>query len=645
MGNGIIDAFYSLGRNLNKVKGNASELETQEGVVSDKSPELTLDMDNEKLVRLTESWKRNWEGSDVYAEWSKNGEENEKYWKGKQYQKTVVAGKREYVDNVIFESLETYLPQTTRRNPDPTVDLARSEPQEKDFLTYCSDLQKTLAEIATELVLRLKLKKGARHSAIYLLAVGKLGWDLDRDIPTIKIIRPQRIILDAEATIDEDGYTGEFVGEHRKLAASTMLSMIESIGGEKDAAQIIKDLAKDKSGNEALATEIGFIEWWTDQYMCWTIDKHVLIKKKNPHWNYAKEAEPILGEDGLPQVDESGAPQLTEATSVENHFATPKKPYILLSVFNLGKQPVDDTSLMGQNLSGQDLVNKRARQIDKNADGMNGGIVVSLEKSGLTMQQAKGVTQAVRDGGVIAIPTGSALDAVNRISANSLPNDIYTQLQDTRIRIRDIFGTRGSSAAGLASEKTVRGKFQNQNLDTDRIGGGFSEYLEQFAGAAYGWFVQLLYVYDDKYSQAPNKPKVKVAVKEGSLLPKDSATLAAQAMELSSQGKISLIDLYKALDYPNPEEMAANVWLEANAPEIAFANDPRVMKAIQAQQEAAAPPQPEPKQPSESISYKDLPPEGKAQMAAKAGIDITPEAVVAKEAAEKIPTIPITNQQ
>ena len=57
-----------------------------------------------------------------------------------------------------------------------------------------------------------------------------------------------------------------------------------------------------------------------------------------------------------------------------------------MEIFNLGTQPVDDTSLIGQNLSNQDLVNKRLRQMDKNIDDMNGGVIVSLERSGMTKE-------------------------------------------------------------------------------------------------------------------------------------------------------------------------------------------------------------------------------------------------------------------
>ena len=618
----ILDAFFSLGKSLNKTKGKNNETETEQGVVSDKFPELKLDTPNEDLLKLTSKWQKSWLESDVYSDWKTKTEQNEDYWKGKQHDQPKTDKQRPLIDNVIFESLETYLPQVTRRNPDPMVTLRRTEKQTPENLAFASELQKELGEIADEVVLRLKLKKSARHWAIYLLGALKPGWDLNKDIPTVKVIRAKKLILDPEATIDEDGYTGEYIGEHRKLPASDILSILEAIGGEDEGIKKIKELAVGKDNTPALSTEIGFIEWWTSQYMCWTLgDDKVLMKKKNPHWNYDTKKEAPYNEQGEPQLDEQGQPTMEDVMGI-NHFSVPKIPFVLLSVFNLGKQPIDETSLIGQNLASQDLVNKRLKQIDKNADSMNGGMVVSLERSGLTQPQAKAVTEALRRGGTITIPAGSVTDAIARISAPALPNDIYLQLQDTRTRMRDIFGTRGSSAAGLATEDTVRGKLQNRMLDTDRIGGGFSEYLEQMADSIYNWFVQLLYVYDERYAGSA-KPKVRISVKEGSLLPKDSTTLANQAIELAGQNRMSMIDLYKALDYPNPEEMAANVWLEANAPEILFTNDPRIQQVIKARQSAST----EKKPPSESINFKDLTPDSKKQMLAKVGIDADPEAI------------------
>ena len=44
------------------------------------------------------------------------------------------------------------------------------------------------------------------------------------------------------------------------------------------------------------------------------------------------------------------------------------------------------------------------------------------------------------------------------------------------------------------------------------------------------------------------------------------------------------------------------------------------------------------KPPSESINFKDLPPDGKAQMADQAGIKLAPDAIAAHDAAQKEPT-------
>jgi len=647
----ILQAYYSLGKKVNKLTGRDSS-ENEEGIVSDKIPELELTTDNQEIVKITTKWNKKWTDSEVYGRWQKESKENENYWLGKHFTRPEVDTRRAMVDNAIFEALETYLPQVTRRNPDPMVTLkSKQDQQDPQAQEWAKDLQTKLGEIADEVVLRLKLKKQARHWAIYLLGMIKVGWDLDKNLPSIKVIRANKLILDPDGTVDEDGYTGEYIGEHRKMKAGKMLEILKEVG-EEGAVKTIQKMVDTDEG-----TEIGFIEWWTNDATYWTMEDEVLLKKKNLHWNWdttsktSVPGEPLVNEEtGEPMLHpETGEQMMGPSTEEEttqkgiNHFKTPKIPYIPLSVFNLGKSPIDDTSLIGQNLSNQDIVNKRNKQIDKNADSMNGAVAVSLERAGLTKDQAAGVTKAIQKGGTIAIPSGSVQDAVARLSAPGLPADVYNNLMDVRNRIKDIFGTRGSSAAGLESDTTVRGKIMNRTLDSDRIGGGFSEYLEQSADMVFNWCVQLLYVYDEEYANGQPKPLVGISIKEGSLLPKDSTTIANQAIELSNGGKMSLIDLYKRLDYPNPEELAANVWLEVNAPEMLYGNDPRVQQAIQAKQAAAQAANSEPpKPPSMSISFKDLPPEGQAQMAKQAGIELHPEAIAAHEEFKKQQTTPPT---
>jgi hypothetical protein len=314
------------------------------------------------------------------------------------------------------------------------------------------------------------------------------------------------------------------------------------------------------------------------------MEEKVLLKIKKQHWNYDSTSDSVA-------VDDYGneTPTQEEVVGV-NHLPVPTMPYEFLVVYNLGDQPMDRTSLMGQNLANQDRINKRNKQIDENADNMNGGLVVSIARSGLTESQAKNAASALRKGGIIAIPDGNPQEAIYRPNTPGLPADVYNDLVDTRERMRDIFGTRGSSAAGIQSESTVRGKILSRTMDTDRIGGGVSEYLEQFADRIYNQMYQMLLVYDADFIVVGGGqvPKVRISVKEGSLLPKDSTTIANQAIDLATAGKMSPLDMYKRLEYPNPEELAANVWLEANAPEILFREDPRIMEAMQMKAQAAA---------------------------------------------------------
>ena len=656
----LLDAFYSLGANVNKRRGDEGR-ENAEGVIGIRLPELELDKSDEDLVKLADTWERTWNESDVKQKWEQAGEENEKYWKGEHFNRPSADKSRAMVDNVIFEGLETYLPQVTRRNPEPMVVLAACEETDQAKQDFAHAIQLELGEIADEVKLRLKLKGAARHQSIRLLGAIKLGWDLDNDRPAVKVVRPQRLILDPEAATDEDGYTGDRLGEHKRLPAWKIVALIEKDEKQKDNVEyIMNELAKGD-----MATMIGFVEWWTVDSMFWKCGSRVLLKRKNPHWNYDEElTSAVTGESeqgvGIEQPMETPqeAPELPQGTPVApilpqadatapqeprkgvNHFKSRRMPYVLLSIFNLGKQPVDATSLMGQNLANQDLINKRNKQIDRNADNANSGMVVSLERSGLTKDQATRVADAIRKGGVVTIPAGNPQEAVYKPPQGEIPLYVYNQLVDTRQRIRDIWGTRGSSPAGIESETTVRGKIISRGLDTDRIGGGISEYLEQMADDIYNWVVQLLYVYDDRFQEqfasGVVPPRLKISVKEGSLLPKDSASIANQAIELSTAGKMSLIDLYKRLDYPNPEQLATNVWLEVNAPELLFANDERVQQVMQQRQQVAqAGAAAEKKPPSTSISFKDLPPVGQVQLAEQAGIVLDAEGIAAHAGANK----------
>lgn len=552
--------FFSLDQNINKVKDVDREL--QEGVISDFEPALKLEMSDEELIKLSRQWNDTWEKY-YKTKLKPRQDRSESYWMGRPRDlkdELILVQDKPSSDNLIFEALETFLPQATQRNPEPTT---IADNTEEGFM-LSDKVNKMLVFQADRLRLKLKGKKATRHWALYFLAVAKIGFSgRTNDIDT-KIIRPQKMILDPEAEIDDDGnYTGEYIGERREDTAENLAQRFPS------KKEFIKRIAKGKMG-----TTIGYIEWWTDQALFWTLKDKVLDKVKNPHWNY--DEEDTIEVKVVDEFGEISTEIQDRAVPGDNHFEYPKKPYVFLSVFNIGTRPHDNTSLIEQNIPQQDTINKRERQIDENVDNMNGGWVVSLQNAGMTKEQAGGIARVLQKGGVAAIPSGAPRSAIERIVGSGLPADVFNDKQDARNELRGIFGITGLTPQGTQQESTVRGKIITKGQDSTRIGGGVTEYLEQWYDSIFNWWVQMFYVYYDEAKSIPvlgadggrewielsnNEldKRLTVSVKEGSLIPKDELTRRNEAIDLWTSGALDPLNLFKALDHPNPREAVENL--------------------------------------------------------------------------------------
>lgn len=606
----LLQGFYTLGSPQNKVNDLN---ESNDSIVSELLPELELSMTDDELIGLKRDWIRAWEPYN--KEILRKQEDNEKYWMGSHFNPG--EEKRPAIDNLIFESLETFLPIASRPKLDPMV-----ESDNSDIGNQIADkVRKMLGFLSDTLTFNLKMKQVVRYWALYLLGVMKVGWSMKENDITCQAIRPQKLILDPKATINECEYDGYYIGEYLEDMASDLILRFPK------KAQFITDKVKNKMG-----TTLQYILWTTDEYVFWTLEDEVLAKNKNPHWNY---------ETTQSQTDDMGT-QSHSVTPGKNHFKNKKKPYIFLSFFNLGKHPHDDTNLIQQNIPLQDMVNKRLMQMDKNADNANGGLALSGDA--FTEEQAAKAAKAKRKGGVIWVPTGPIANAVANLPGEQLPNFIYQALIDYRSELRNIFGIRGSSPQGLSGERTVRGKMFMQQQDQSRIGGGLSSMLEEFADVTLNWFVQLMYVYYDEphvatilgdanakeYVELSNKDltsQLLIGVKEGSMIPSDPESKRQEAMQLWAEKAIDPITFFSRLDFPNPKESAKNLYLWLSDPVQLFPD----LAQAQAQNK-----QPEDK-PHVTINYKDVEdPSAKAQLLSEAGIHVEPTALAVSGMKNKI---------
>jgi len=208
---------------------------------------------------------------------------------------------------------------------------------------------------------------------------------------------------------------------------------------------------------------------------------------------------------------------------------------------------------------------------------MNNGLVVS---SDFTESQAASAASALRKGQAIRATTKDVNGAVKVLESPPIPAQVFEQQKSSEQELEDIFGISGSSPSGIDNEDTVRGKIMVNQMDSSRIGGGITEYLEQVADSVYNFWVQMMFVHytDPHYfiTAGTNEgqtivtikntdfllvEQLDITVKEGSLIPKDPLTQRNEAIDLWSANAIDPLNFYKRLDFADPNGMTQSLIL------------------------------------------------------------------------------------
>lgn len=550
--------FMGIGRKMSEISGSpqgaaqniAGVASLFSGINSQKSvdespdlvkePILALDIEDDELLKLTSQW--NSEYDNYYSPIKNRQEDNYKYWEGKQHGSVGTSSRG--TDNIVFESVETLLPIICRQSPEPTV-----EAENTDEGTFISESTATiLRKKADETKLKSKLKTVARNWSLDFLGCMKMGWDEKTNDMYFQMIDPKKIKLDPKGYFDGGEFIGRFIGEEKFATADDLSREFP------DAKDVISAFVGGKMG-----TMIPYMEWWTDTMLFWQFKGIILDKRKNPYWNGDVEEQ---------TMDENGVEGMQTRRGV-NHFASPKRPYAFLSVFNTGKQPHDETNLVEQVKNLQDIINKRLRQIDKNADETNNGIVLNKEFS---QDEGKQASDAIKNGGTIIAPVDDVRAAAMRLQAPQLAPFVFQDMLDKREQVYNIMGVRGSTAQGVISEQTVRGKIQLKGQDIDRLS-LIVEQIEQMVDHLYNLAVQTIYVFytpenvlrylgpedSQRYlmmlQNGPSRRMV-VSVKEGSTVPQDSLTKRNEAIDLWQAQAIDPESFFEKLDFADPKDSA-----------------------------------------------------------------------------------------
>jgi len=532
-------------------KNDSDLTQHPEGRESEEFDVLDLPMSDEELLKLRDEYEM------CYAPYESKIKpifvRNKESYLGKKADGSWIGGEENITANLQFEAEETFLAAALSKNPEPVV-YADNTPEGN---AVSSAVKTMLAFHADQLNLRKKLAMMVRQWSIYQLGVIKYGWDSKINDVLIENRKVQDFVFDPKGYVDAYGDFSSWLGERCTVTAEKLIEMYPK------HKTYISDLVEGKMGTEVTSTE-----WWTDEYCFTTFKEMVLDKHKNEYYKYEEPMKDALGQ---PMNDEMGQ-QLN--TTPRNHFASPKKPYTFLSVYSLQEQPHDITGLIEQNIPNQHRIHRQTDQIDYNVSASNNGYAFSEDN--FNQETGKQASNARKAGRPILIPQGGPIaNSILPLPAQDLPASFFNSLENHKNDLRTSWGVQGITAEPQDEDQTARGMILNQSHDTSRIGGGIGQAIEIVAKSNFNWLVQLYYVfYDEKhfaaimgnakaveYVQLSNLDldrQLIVSVSPDSMIPKDSVTQSNLAQALFDKKAIGPKTLLKMLDFPNPDEAAAD---------------------------------------------------------------------------------------
>lgn len=525
----------------------------EEGIASEYEDILELPMSDEELLELRDGYENR---HNAYYPTVKNRQtRNRTYLRGKQRnwnnQEDRVVSK-----NLLFEATATFVPAALAENPEPVVFSDNTD----EGKAASNDLKTMLQFHSIQLGFRQKLALMIWQWSEDFIGCVKYGWESiidpqtgeDNGDVTIEVRRPENLILDPDGYVDEFGDFQGWVGDRIEKTAQWFIDKFP------EHATYIRLKVNDKLGTLITATE-----WWTDEFSFTTFQDVVLDKHKNQFFNYPDK------QGGLPPV---------------NHFAKPKKPYTFFSVFSMQKEPYDFTNLIEQNIPNQDRINDRDEQISKNLASANNSVAIS--GTSFNIENADQAVQTFYEEGFLYIPDGN-MDGVKRIPASELPNGIMEAQQSDIESLRSIYGTSGLIPSNNPDE-AVRNNILDTEHDSSRIGGGVGDRIEVTAASMFNYLGQLYCVFYDiphygavmgnaaaveyvSLSAENMTRKFVITVAPNSMQPKDETAQASQAMQLAEQHLMDPINLFKALNDPDPVNTAKMVSLWATNPQAYIA--------------------------------------------------------------------------
>lgn len=536
---------------FSKKNNDAKEDNFQEGA-GEYRKLLEITTKDEDLVREIDNDVKN--SKSVWETMRKRMNENEEYYLGTQLDDSRFAYELPADQNILYRNLETMISIITSKRREPIVIPAQDTDESAKL---AEKNQQWLSWKWSDDDMETKFEDWVRHSFIFLIGVLKIKWDKDKDDFTIQNKRPQKILIDKDAT---DEYDSKFIAE---LKTDTLGDLMDMYPNAKES--LIKKFGKDNLG-----TNINYLEYWTNEFLVAKVNDIILYKKKNPHWNWEEKDR----DASLKKLKQRWSKQVKDKkleNLLLNYFNEPRKPYVILSLKNLGKSIYGDTSDFEQAKRGQDIVNRRKRQIDKAAIHALGRTVVSGDY--IDKEEAKKIVK--NPNAPLWLERGNANDAIAHIAPQPISPVVLQDLQDSKTEIDNQMGVHGTTRGEKGAQETARGRTILREGDLGRIDLSVRR-IDKKLELLYAWFMQMAKVYYTEthyarimgqesamslleYSQNDIEDGTEIMVK--SELTAFKATKRSEAEERMKNKQIDPLTYFEAYDDSDPKEKARRFML------------------------------------------------------------------------------------
>jgi hypothetical protein len=548
---------------------NSDDHTTEEVILRTGDPDLVNPkVTDEKLIEIVrEDMERD---NGKFEKLFNIAKKNKRYYVGDQVdERKLKRGLYPAVVNRVFVSIETMAAIITSVTPEPYVIVT---PRGQQARNLKDKLERHLRD-EWEFFQNMQQKFEQLMRMYYMSRVSflKVRWNDTFDDFEFKPVKLKKLRFDMDAiTVDDSPFFSEKV----KLTIGELRVMFPD--KQKEIDKILAGF--DSSERKGDRSDIVITEYWGKYlddkgkvvtYVTWIYQDTVFDRILNPYWN----------------------------TNGDNHFRVGRFPYIPLNSISIAESMVDETSPIEQAIPLQDLINKRKRQIDRNAGNANGKWVASSDA--MSQSQFDGIgpnTDKIFLDGDDPNPNGLSLQ-----TGRALDGGVFADLQDSKREIDNIFGTHETTRGELgAASETLGGQRLRRDSDFGRLDLTARSY-EQVAEEVYNWMVQMMYVkykapkdiasvkeegvpedriknevgMNDKDIDTISKKdfkghRVKVIVKRGTTRPKDPAALAADAVTLRQTGVLNPITFFEMYGAKNPQQEARREFLWHNSPEMLF---------------------------------------------------------------------------